>query len=180
MTSELDLTESTMRAHVLRKFGKSNAVLAFEERGDSTLGPGEVRVDVEAAALNPVDLKTRGGKPKMLLPSAPPFVLGSDLERARALGVSHPIDYRTQRFEDAVRDMDFVFDTVGSDTFKRSWRVVKRGGVVASLHVPPPADLLVDAGLRAPWILRLLLPLITRGAYAGAAKARGRIVLKRG
>lgn len=53
---------------------------------------------------------------------------------------------------------------------------MKRGGVVASLHVPPPADLLVAAGLRAPWILRLLLPLITRGAYARAAKAGARLV----
>jgi len=98
----------------------------------------------------------------------------SDLERARALGVSHPIDYRTQRFEDAARDMDFVFDTVGGDTLKRSWRVVKRGGVVASLHLPPQAYALAAAGLHAPLILRLLLPSTTRGAHAAAAKAGAR------
>ncbi len=278
-----------MRAHVLKKYGKSNAVHAFDERPETPLAPGEVRVDVEAAALNPVDLKTREGEPKMLLPFAPPFVLGSDLvgtvvatgsnvttlrvgdavyayagmdrmgafaehvvlpadrvarrpgalsveeaaclplaglcalaaldagkvdkgsrvlvhggvggvggiavqlasqrgaevfatvgtsdlERARSLGASHAIDYRTQRFEDAARDLDFVFDTVGGDTLKRSWSVVKHGGVVASLHVPPRADALIAAGLRAPWILRLLLPLVTRGAHAAAAKAGARLV----
>ncbi len=72
--------------------------------------------------------------------------------------------------------MDFVFDMVGGQALKRSWSAVKRGGVVASLHVPPPADLLVAAGLRAPFILRLLLPLITRGAHAAAAKAGARLV----
>ncbi|MFO0667476.1 MAG: alcohol dehydrogenase catalytic domain-containing protein [Polyangiaceae bacterium] len=68
-----------MRAHVLKKYGKTNAVLAFEETREPALGPGEVRIDVEVSALNPVDLKTREGEPKMLLPFAPPFVLGSDL-----------------------------------------------------------------------------------------------------
>lgn len=68
-----------MRAHVLTKYGKTNAVLAFHERPQPALGAGEVRIDVEAVALNPVDLKTREGEPKMLLPFSPPFVLGSDL-----------------------------------------------------------------------------------------------------
>lgn len=278
-----------MRAHVLNKYGKTNAVLAFDERHEPTLGPSDVRIDVEAVALNPVDLKTRNGEPKMLLPFGPPFVLGSDLagkvvetgscvtslrvgdavyayagmdrmsafaehvvlpadrvahrpdalaveeaaclplpglcalaaldvgkvdkgsrvlihggvggvgsiavqlacqrgaevfatvgtsdvERARSLGVSHPIDYRTRSFEDAAREMDFVFDTIGGDTLKRSWSAVKRGGVVASLHVPPEAGALVDAGLSAPWLLRLVLPLVTRGAHAAARKAGARLV----
>ena len=45
---------------------------------------------------------------------------------------------------------------------------------VCAADVEP--DGMVAAGLRAPWILRLLLPLITRGAYAGAAKAGARLV----
>ncbi len=100
----------------------------------------------------------------------------NDMDRARSLGVSSPIDYRTQRFEDVAQGMDFVFDTLGGDTLKRSWRVVKHGGVVASLHVPPPADALIAAGLRAPWLLRLLLPLITRGPRAAAAKTGAQLV----
>ena len=71
--------ETAMRAHVLRKYGKTNAAIAFEERPEPALKSEEVRIAVEAAALNPVDLKTREGEPKMLLPFEPPFVLGSDL-----------------------------------------------------------------------------------------------------
>jgi NADPH:quinone reductase-like Zn-dependent oxidoreductase len=32
------------------------------------------------------------------------------------------------RFEDNVRDMDVVFDTVGGETLQRSWAVLKPGG----------------------------------------------------
>ncbi|MFO0667475.1 MAG: zinc-binding dehydrogenase [Polyangiaceae bacterium] len=90
--------------------------------------------------------------------------------------MTSPIDFRTQRFEDLAREMDFVFDTVGGDTLKRSWSVIKRGGTVASLHVPPSGETLASAGLRAPWILRVLLPLMTRGPRAAAAKSGAQLV----
>lgn len=44
------------------------------------------------------------------------------------LGAAQVIDYRAVRFEDNVRDMDVVFDTVGGDTLQRSWAVLKPGG----------------------------------------------------
>src|SRR5262245_34165805 len=44
------------------------------------------------------------------------------------LGAEQVIDYRAARFEDNVRDMDVVFDTVGGDTLQRSWAVLKPGG----------------------------------------------------
>jgi NADPH:quinone reductase-like Zn-dependent oxidoreductase len=44
------------------------------------------------------------------------------------LGADEVIDYRTSRFEDLVRDVDVVFDTVGGETLDRSWRVLKPGG----------------------------------------------------
>lgn len=273
-----------MRAHVLKKYSKAAPQLSFDTVAQAPLEPHEVRVAVEAVALNPVDLKTCEGEPRLLLPMAPPFVLGvdlagrvtelgasvtslrrgdlvyaytgmdrmgafaesvvlpadrvarraeglhateaaclplpalcalqaldagnvrpghrvlihgatggvgslavqlavqrgaevfgtvgpADLERARALGVAHPIDYRSQRFEDVARGLDWVFDTVGGDTLKRSWATVRPGGVVASLHVPPPAEALVAARLRAPLLLRAALPFVTRGAYADARKA---------
>jgi NADPH:quinone reductase-like Zn-dependent oxidoreductase len=46
----------------------------------------------------------------------------------RELGTAQVIDYRAVRFEDHVRDMDLVFDTVGGDTLQRSWSVLKPGG----------------------------------------------------
>jgi len=44
------------------------------------------------------------------------------------LGAAQVIDYRAVRFEDNVRDLDVVFDTVGGETLQRSWAVLKPGG----------------------------------------------------
>lgn len=51
----------------------------------------------------------------------------------RSLGADEVIDYRARRFEDVVRDVDLVFDTVGGETFERSWGVVKPGGRVVTI-----------------------------------------------
>jgi NADPH:quinone reductase-like Zn-dependent oxidoreductase len=44
------------------------------------------------------------------------------------LGAEQVIDYRAVHFEDHVRNMDVVFDTVGGETLQRSWGVLKPGG----------------------------------------------------
>jgi alcohol dehydrogenase len=55
-------------------------------------------------------------------------------EKARALGADHVVNYRTDRFEHAVRKItakegvDVVFEHVGADTFAGSLLVLKRGG----------------------------------------------------
>jgi NADPH:quinone reductase-like Zn-dependent oxidoreductase len=59
----------------------------------------------------------------------------------REIGVSQVIDYKTQRFEELVRDVDAVLDAVGGDTFARSWRVLKPNGVLVTTVAAgePPA-----------------------------------------
>ncbi|MFC6488719.1 zinc-binding dehydrogenase [Nitratireductor sp. GCM10026969] len=62
--------------------------------------------------------------------------VGSDekVERARALGADHVINYREDRFEGAVRKItrkrgvDVVFEHVGADTWAGSMLCLKRGG----------------------------------------------------
>jgi alcohol dehydrogenase len=55
-------------------------------------------------------------------------------EKARALGADHVVNYRTDRFEGAVRKItakqgvDVVFEHVGADTFNGSLLSLKRGG----------------------------------------------------
>jgi NADPH:quinone reductase-like Zn-dependent oxidoreductase len=56
-----------------------------------------------------------------------------NLDFVRQLGAIEVIDYRAQRFEDLVRDVDVVFDTVGGETLKRSWAVLKPGGKLVSV-----------------------------------------------
>ncbi len=48
-------------------------------------------------------------------------------------GAEKVIDYKTQRFEDIARDIDLVFDTVGGDTFQRSFSVLKPDGRVVTI-----------------------------------------------
>jgi NADPH:quinone reductase-like Zn-dependent oxidoreductase len=62
---------------------------------------------------------------------------GSNADLVRSLGADEFIDYRSTRFEDAVRDVDVVFDTIGGDTQERSWNVLKKGGVLVSIVQPP-------------------------------------------
>lgn len=58
----------------------------------------------------------------------------SKIPRVIALGADHAINYRTDRFEGAVRKLtkkkgvDVVFEHVGADTFNGSLLVLKRGG----------------------------------------------------
>src|SRR3954453_21297341 len=53
---------------------------------------------------------------------------GTHVEQVRQLGADEVIGYRKTKFEDVARDVDVVFDTIGSDTQERSWKVLKRGG----------------------------------------------------
>ena len=55
-----------------------------------------------------------------------------DLDFARAIGADKAIDYKNERFEDVVSDVDLVFDLVGGETQDRSFAVVKDGGTLVS------------------------------------------------
>jgi NADPH:quinone reductase-like Zn-dependent oxidoreductase len=124
----------------------------------------------------------------------------------RELGANEVIDYTTTRFEEVVKPVDVVFDTVGGDTLQRSWQVVKPGGMLVSVVSPRPSDdvakghdarfawfivepdreqliqigELIDAGHVRP-IIDTVLPLSeARRAYEQGAKGhtRGKIVLR--
>jgi NADPH:quinone reductase-like Zn-dependent oxidoreductase len=63
-------------------------------------------------------------------------------EFVRQMGADVAIDYTRTRFEDVVKDVDIVLDTVGRDTLERSYSVVKRGGIIVSIvDEPKPAAL---------------------------------------
>jgi NADPH:quinone reductase-like Zn-dependent oxidoreductase len=70
----------------------------------------------------------------------------------RDLGCDQAIDYKTTRFEDHVRDVDVVLDPVGADTQRRSFAVLKKGGILVALTEEPPQDLARTKGVRATMI----------------------------
>ncbi len=65
------------------------------------------------------------------------YVIGTASEgRApflRDLGADEVLDYSRERFEDRVRGVDTVLDTVGGDTLDRSWRTVRPGGTLVTI-----------------------------------------------
>jgi NADPH:quinone reductase-like Zn-dependent oxidoreductase len=130
----------------------------------------------------------------------------SNCDFLRELGANEIIDFTTTRFEEAVHDVDLVFDLVGGVTLQRSWQVVKQGGVLVSVVSPQPSfadakardvcpvwfvvetnldqliqiGTLIDAGqIRS--IIEIVLPLSeARKAYEQGARGhkRGKIVLR--
>ncbi len=68
----------------------------------------------------------------------------------RALGADTVIDYQTQKFEDIVHDYDLVFDTLGGATRKKSYGVLKKGGLLVSIIAPPDTSGMADTlGVRS-------------------------------
>ena len=69
-------------------------------------------------------------------------VSGKDMELARQLGADQPIDYTAEKFEDAVNDIDLVYDLIAGETQKRSFAVLKDGGtLISTLQKPDEAEL---------------------------------------
>ena len=72
-----------------------------------------------------------------------------DVAFVRGLGADQVIDYRTQRFDDLVRDLDLVYDLIGGETQERSWPLLKKGGALVCTVAEPPQDKAQAHGVRA-------------------------------
>lgn len=68
------------------------------------------------------------------------------------LGADQSIDYTKTRFEDVVRDVDVVFDTIGGDTQERSWSVLKADGILVSIISPPSVETASAHGVRCAFV----------------------------
>lgn len=66
----------------------------------------------------------------------------------KQLGADVTIDYMKQKFEDVVKDVDVVLDSIGRDTLARSYGVVKKGGIIVSLVASPKESELEKHGIR--------------------------------
>lgn len=74
------------------------------------------------------------------------------LAYVRSLGADHVIDYRTERFESVVRDIDVVLDYVGGEVLDRSWQVLTKDGAIVGTSSP---DILARTppGRRGLWFM---------------------------
>lgn len=79
----------------------------------------------------------------------------NNTEFVRSLGADQVIDYQTTNFEDVVKSVDAVIDTVGGDLIARSLTVIRNGGkfVTVAGRVDPEVgaerEILVTAARRA-------------------------------
>jgi NADPH:quinone reductase-like Zn-dependent oxidoreductase len=69
-------------------------------------------------------------------------VSANDRQFVQELGADVVIDYKSQNFEDLLHDYDSVFDTVGGQTYKRSFKVLKKGGIIVSMLEQPNSELM--------------------------------------
>lgn len=71
----------------------------------------------------------------------------------RELGANTVVDFQTERFEDAAREVDAVLDLVGGETQKRSFQVLRRGGKLISAVSQPDQELARSHGVDARFFL---------------------------
>jgi NADPH:quinone reductase-like Zn-dependent oxidoreductase len=72
-----------------------------------------------------------------------------NLEFARALGADVVIDYKKQRFEEQAHDLDMVFDLIDGETRERSWKLLKKGGVLVTTLTEPSQQTAAQYAVRA-------------------------------
>lgn len=129
-----------------------------------------------------------------------------DLEFVKSLGAQTVVDYHKEQLEKSISPVDVVIDTVGGETRDRSLRILKPGGILVTVVTPPPVKTGLIGDVRVEFFYvevttaRLntisqlfdsgklkahtgtILPLdearLAHQMLAGAAHARGKIVLK--
>ena len=77
----------------------------------------------------------------------------------KSLGADVVIDYKTQDFEDVLRDYDVVLNSQDGKTLEKSLRILKRGGRLISISGPP--DPQFGREVAAPWLVRLVMRLLS-------------------
>jgi NADPH:quinone reductase-like Zn-dependent oxidoreductase len=78
------------------------------------------------------------------------MVSTNDKQFVEKLGADEIIDYKTQAFEDLIHDYDAAYDTVGGETYTKSFRVLKKGsGIIVSMLEQPNSELMQQFGVKA-------------------------------
>lgn len=129
----------------------------------------------------------------------------ANADLVRSLGADQVIDYRAEDSSVALRDVDVVLDTIGGETLSKSYQVVKPGGFLISIVMPPDQEQAEAHGITATFIghasdaarLDLISGLCDAGklrvivdrtlhlsdvqdglAYSASGRARGKILLR--
>jgi NADPH:quinone reductase-like Zn-dependent oxidoreductase len=77
---------------------------------------------------------------------------GKNEQYVRDLGADEFVDYTQQNFEEVVKDVDVVFDTVGSDTQERAFQTLKKGGFLVTSAQTPSEEKAQEFGVEAAFV----------------------------
>jgi NADPH:quinone reductase-like Zn-dependent oxidoreductase len=80
-------------------------------------------------------------------------VNSDDKKFVQDLGADEVIDYKSQNFEEIIRDYDAVYDTVGGQTYTRSFKVLKKGGIIVSMLEQPNSEMEQRFGIKSMFLL---------------------------
>ena len=94
----------------------------------------------------------------------------ANIALVKGLGADVVVDYRTQDFEDVLREQDVVLNSQDGKTLEKSLRVLKAGGKLISISGPP--DPAFGRDIAAPGFVKLVMRLLSFGIRR-RAKARG-------
>lgn len=79
----------------------------------------------------------------------------------KGLGADVVIDYKTQNFEEILRDCDVVLNSQDGVALNKSLRVLQRGGTVISISGPPDPEF--GQTITAPWIVKWVMRWLSSG-----------------
>ncbi|MEP7280763.1 MAG: NADP-dependent oxidoreductase [Rubrivivax sp.] len=79
----------------------------------------------------------------------------------KSLGADVVIDYKTEDFEDVLRDCDVVLHSQDGKALEKSLRVLKRGGKLISISGPPDPGFAEQVA--APWFVKPVMRLLSSG-----------------
>lgn len=77
---------------------------------------------------------------------------GKNEKFVRDLGADEFVDYTQQPFEEVVKDVDVVFDTIGNDTQERAFQTLKKGGFLVTSAQTPSAEKAKEFGVEAAFV----------------------------
>ncbi|HEV2402817.1 MAG TPA: NADP-dependent oxidoreductase [Candidatus Saccharimonadales bacterium] len=72
-----------------------------------------------------------------------------EVDYVKERGADEVIDYTSQQFETILKDYDAIYDTVGGEVNKRSYQVLKSGGILVSMVAQPDEALAKQYNVKA-------------------------------
>lgn len=80
-------------------------------------------------------------------------------ELVKSLGADVVVDYKTQDFENILKDYDYVLNSQDDKTLQKSITILKSGGQLVSISGPPTPEFAKEQGLS--WIMKFIIKIIS-------------------